>query len=153
LGLKGVKDVQISKKYAWFAFLVMGFLGCDFFKTEDPNSPIPLPIVSEGAITGTLYAPALRIVNYYCADCHVATGHNELQHDAWKFAIRLDQYSEWAEASKVLLERLVPETAVAQDPPVEVMPNMAFSRKITQAERDTLVEWIKRGSPNTPSGE
>ncbi len=104
-------------------------------------------------MAGTLYPPALRIVNRYCADCHTQGGNNRLQHDAWKYALRLDTYAEWVEARKVLLERLVPETAAAQDPPVDVMPNLFFPNQPTQAERDTLLAWIRAGSRNTLSGQ
>ena len=103
-------------------------------------------------MAGTVYLPAFRIVNRYCADCHTAGGKNELQHDTWKYALRLDTYAEWVDARKLLLERLVPETAEAQDPPVDVMPNLAFPLQPTQAERDTLLNWIRAGSPNTPEG-
>jgi hypothetical protein len=51
-----------------------------------------------------------------------------------------------------LLERLDPATAAAQDPPVDPMPLTGFPYQPTQAERDTLLEWLKRGSPNTASG-
>ena len=125
--------------------------GCDLFNTTSPKQL--KPIVTEGAIAGTLYLPAFRIVNRYCADCHTAGGNNELQHDTWKYALRLDTYAEWVDARKILLERLVPETAAAQDPPVDVMPNLAFPFQPTQAERDTLLNWIRAGSPNTPMGK
>jgi hypothetical protein len=51
-----------------------------------------------------------------------------------------------------LQERLDPATAAAQDPPVDPMPLTGFPNQPTQAERDTLLEWLKRGSPNTASG-
>ncbi len=125
--------------------------GCEFFTAPTPK--VAHHIVMTGAMEGALYAPAFRIVNRYCADCHTLGGKNDLQHDAWNFAVQFDTYSEWVEASKLLKIRLAPELAAAQDPPVAVMPNISFPFQPTQAERDTLLEWIKRGSPNTPSGE
>ncbi len=141
-----------SNRVLWAIGLTVILLlsGCDLFNTFDPNRN--KPIVVEGAIAGTLYPPALRIVNRYCADCHTQGGNNRLQHDAWKYALRLDTYAEWVDARKVLLERLVPETAAAQDPPVDVMPNLSFLNQPTQAERDTLLTWIRAGSRNTVSG-
>jgi hypothetical protein len=51
-----------------------------------------------------------------------------------------------------LLERLDPATAAEQDPPVDPMPLTGFPYQPSRAERDTLLEWLKRGSPNTPDG-
>lgn len=50
------------------------------------------------------------------------------------------------------MERLDPAVAAAEDPPLDAMPLLAFPLQPTQAERDTLLEWVKRGSPNTASG-
>lgn len=136
----------------WNLSLTMLILtGCEFITGNAPK--VVVPIVMTGAMDGTLYAPAFRIVNRYCADCHTIGGKNDLQHDAWKFAVRFDTYSQWAEASKLLKIRLVSELSAAQDPPMDVMPNISFPFQPTQAERDTLLEWINRGSPNTSSGE
>jgi hypothetical protein len=64
----------------------------------------------------------------------------------------LDTYAQWLKGSKHLLERLDPAKAAEQDPPVDPMPLTGFPLQPTQAERDTLLDWLKRGSPNTASG-
>jgi uncharacterized membrane protein len=112
----------------------------------------PRPIITEGALTDVRYEPAQRLVSRTCADCHVRTGNNETQPDAWGHAIRLDTYQDWVDGRRVLLERLDPVTAAQQDPPADVMPQPDFKFQLTDAERDTLLQWIKRGSPNTESG-
>jgi hypothetical protein len=127
--------------------LIFALTGC----FQDADKP-PKPIVTVGCIQDCAYEPARRLVSLYCADCHSEGGHNESHHDAWGNAIRLDTYAQWAKGSKHLLERLDPETAAAQDPPVDPMPSTGFLYQPTQAERDTLLDWLKRGSPNTPSG-
>ena len=117
------------------------------------DAPEPRTIVTDGAVADVLYAPAKRIVNLYCADCHTQGGHNELQPDTWKFALRLDTYDDWVSGTKVLLRRMDAAKAAAQDPPEDVMPSISFPFQPTQAERDTLIDWLNRGSPNTPTGE
>ena len=99
------------------------------------------------------YEPARRLVSRTCADCHAKDGRNETHKDAWGHAIRLDTYQEWVDGRRVILERLDPAIAAAQDPPLDVMPQAAFRFQLTDAERDTLLHWIRRDSPNTPTGE
>lgn len=106
----------------------------------------------EGCLTDVAYEPARRLVSRYCADCHSAGGNHETHKDAWGHAIRLDLHAEWVSGERHLKERLDPDVAAAQDPPLDAMPLLAFPLQPTQAERDTLLDWIKRGSPNTASG-
>ena len=127
--------------------LSLALAGC-FWESPTP----PKPIVTEGCLVDCAYEPARRLVSLYCADCHAEGGNDESHGDAWGNAIRLDTYAQWAKGSKHLLERLDPATAAAQDPPVDPMPLTGFAHQPGQAERDTLLEWLKRGSPNTPSG-
>lgn len=109
-------------------------------------------MVTEGCLKDCAFEPARRLVSLHCADCH-AEGGNDVSHDdAWGHAIRLDTYDEWARGSKHLLERLDPLAAAQQDPPVDTMPPPGFLYPLGRAERDTLLAWLKRGSPNTPSG-
>ena len=131
------------------AFLACMLAGCQFGSTQSP----PKPIVTQGCLADCAYEPARRLVSRYCADCHAQAGNNESHDDAWGHAIRLDTYEEWAKGSKKLLERLDPAVAASQDPPVDPMPSPAFPYQPTQAERDTLLAWLKRGSPDTPDGQ
>ncbi len=112
----------------------------------------PRPIVTEGALTDVLYGPARRLVGRSCADCHAKNGNNETHGDAWGHAIRLDSYQDWIDGRRVLLERLDTVTAAEQDPPVAAMPSAGFRYPLSDSERDTLLQWIRRGSPNTESG-
>jgi uncharacterized membrane protein len=118
---------------------------------EEPSRP-PKPIVTTGCLKDCAYEPARRLVSLYCADCHAEGGNDASHDDAWGHAIALDTYAQWAKGSKHLRERLDPAVAAAQDPPVDPMPLTGFKYQPSQAERDTLLDWLKRGSPNTPSG-
>jgi hypothetical protein len=123
-------------------------LGCDSGAAVAP----PKPIVTQGCLVDCAYEPARRLVSLYCADCHAQGGNSETHNDAWGHAIRLDTYAEWVQGTKKLLERLDPAVAEAQDPPEDPMPVPGFRYQPGPAERDTLLAWLKRGSPNTPSG-
>lgn len=118
---------------------------------QEPE-PAPEPIVTTGALADVLYEPARRIVSRSCSDCHAAGGKNEKHIDAWGHAIRLDTHQEWLDGRADISVRLDPVKAAEQDPPVDVMPLATFPLQLTPAERDTLLQWIARGSPNTPSG-
>src|SRR6185369_13774035 len=131
-----------------WALLPLALAGCQFGSTHSP----PKPIVTQGCLADCAYEPARRLVSLYCADCHAQGGNNESHDDAWGHAIRLDTYAEWAKGSAKLLERLDANVAAAQDPPVDPMPSTGFPYQPTRAERDTLLAWLKRGSPNTPDG-
>ena len=120
------------------------------------DSPTPPhrggPIVTEGALADVAYEPARRLVSRYCADCHTRGGNNREQPDAWKYALRLDTYADWEKGSRVLKVRLDSAASAAEDPPADVMPRESFPYQPTQAERDTLLDWLARGSPNTVTG-
>ncbi|MEO6095228.1 MAG: hypothetical protein ABIW76_05975 [Fibrobacteria bacterium] len=119
----------------------------------EQSYPGPKPIVTEGALVDVVYEPARRLVSRSCADCHSQGGHNESHLDAWGHAIRLDTHKQWVDGKRVLLERLDTVYAAEQDPPLDVMPSASFPFQLTREERDTLLQWIARGSPNTPGGD
>lgn len=120
---------------------------------SEESVPDPEPIVTTGALPDVLYEPARRIVSRSCADCHAAGGKNEKHMDAWGHALRLDSWEEWDNSRADLQVRLDPVKAAEQDPPEDVMPLATFPFQLTPAERDTLLQWIARGSPNTVTGE
>ena len=79
-------------------------------------------------------------------------GNNADQPHTWAHVFKVDTYQEWVDGRRVLLEHLDPVTAAEQDPPVDLMPPADFRYQLTDAERDTLLQWIRRDSPNTASG-
>lgn len=132
---------------------ILIFLCCCLAGCVQDHQPGPEPIVTIGALSDVLYEPARRIVGRLCSDCHAAGGKNEKHFDAWGHAIRLDTWQEWVDGRADIVARLDPAKAAEQDPPVDVMPLATFPLQPTQAERDTLLQWIARGSPNTATGE
>jgi mono/diheme cytochrome c family protein len=130
----------------------------EWMERDSPNTidgsgqGIPLPIggvVTEGAMEGLNYAEAAALINRSCADCHTEGGLNPDQPAAWTFALRLDRYNGWVRAgASTLLERLDPSIAK----PEEQMPPADFPNQLTLVERQLLIDWLNRGSPNTPNG-
>lgn len=130
----------------------------DWLNRDSPNTPDgsgigePLPpggIVTEGAVAGLVYDEAFAILNRSCADCHTEGGLNADQAAAWTFALRLDTYAGWLRAgTSTLRERLDPTVAE----PDELMPPASFPYQPTPEERQLLIDWLNRGSPNTSNG-
>ncbi len=149
---RGGKTNHNRGRGPWFAAVpfAMALLAAGCFVDKEPG---PEPIVTTGALADVLYEPARRIVSRHCSDCHAAGGKNEEHLDAWGHAIRLDTWQEWVDGRADIVVRLDPVKAAEQDPPVDVMPLATFPLQPTQAERDTLLQWIARGSPNTATGE
>jgi hypothetical protein len=138
------------KKHVWI------FLGMALFVANGcgPKSTAPEnPIVIHGAIKDVVYEPARRLVSLYCADCHTIDGNNSAQKDAWGFAIRLDTYAQWTSGSTHLFERLDTAYAATHYPPFAIMPPADFPLHMLPAERDTLLQWLAKGSPNTLTGQ
>ncbi len=125
-----------------------------------PNTPdgsgkgdsIPIGnIIQNGAMKGLLFDSASQIINHYCADCHTFGGLNREQQSAWTYALRLDTYQDWANVKpEILAERLDPAIAILKF--LEVMPPDRFPFQPTNSERQILLEWLKRSSPNTKDG-
>lgn len=126
-----------------------------------PNTPdgtglgdtVPIyPIVTEGAVRGLIYEPMRLILNRTCADCHTQGGKNKDQQVGWENAIKLDTYEQWNRYQEFIRERIDTAYALSQDPPYEVMPKPGFPNQLTREERQMILDWIDRGSPNTPDG-
>jgi len=107
-------------------------------------------IVMEGAMQGTLYDTAFKLVNRYCADCHTQGGLNPYQPSAWNYVMRLDTYPDWVAGKIAIEERL--DKALALLNGYESMPPMYFTLEPTDSERQILLDWLRRGSPNSDSG-
>ena len=105
------------------------------------------------AVKGLVYEPAFRIINRYCAECHTEGGLNLRQLDGWT-ALPLDTYGNWKSAPdgrNIFARRL--DSVQARQSGLERMPPPKFYAQPTQAERDTLLNWLQRGSPNTLNGQ
>jgi hypothetical protein len=100
-----------------------------------------------GPLAGTLYAPARRFVEAYCAGCHWEGGQNPKKKRALP-AMRLDSYQGWSTHQSVLkgvLDRWHPDG--------KVMPPRSAHAQPSDAERRIILEWLARGSPNTVDGK
>jgi uncharacterized membrane protein len=104
-----------------------------------------------GSMRGLVYDTARTLVNRYCADCHTEGGYNSGQWDGWA-AVQFDTYAQWKNFdAAILIRRMNPDSALALD--VGVMPPGTFPHQPSPEERSVLMEWLKRGSPNTAGGQ
>ena len=107
-------------------------------------------IVTSGAVQGLVYDTAYKLINRFCADCHTEVGLNKDQVDAY-LALRIDTYASWKEIpSRIIVSRL--DLDSARKDKVDPMPSPAFINQPTPTERRLLLDWLKRGSPNTRDG-
>jgi len=107
-------------------------------------------IMTSGAMQGLVYDTAFKMINRFCADCHTEVGLNREQPDGY-LALRVDTYASWKGIPiRIIMRRLDIDSAAkyAQT----LMPPDNFANQPTAAERQLLADWLKRGSPNTVSG-
>lgn len=92
------------------------------------------------------YLFARKFTGKYCMECHSADGTNPKQEKAYP-NLGVANYREWMEASGAVPGVL--DKAALEGP---VMPPKSAKNQPTDEERKIMVEWVRRGSPNTDSG-
>ena len=100
----------------------------------------------QGAMDGTLYGPGRQFAQTYCASCHWRDGQDPKQHVAYP-AFHVDTYDDWASSRTILLAVLD-----KWNPDGDVMPPPDAIEPADE-ERRTILDWIRRNSPNTRDGE
>jgi hypothetical protein len=100
----------------------------------------------EPAMKGTLYDAGRTFAQTYCSPCHWKGGQHAKQPVAYP-AFQVDTYDEWATGQTII-------TAVLDkwNPDGTVMPPPEAPKDPPDDERKTILDWVQRGSPNTPSG-
>ncbi len=132
-----VPDSDIQRVQDW---LVAGMPPADA-----PSVPV------DSALDGTHFGPARAFVTRYCADCHTSGGLHRLQPIAYgNTRVKLDTYAGWLSVQNLLLVRLDPAEAAAQGLPS--MPPEGARFFPTAEERRLMLDWLRKGSPNTPEG-
>jgi hypothetical protein len=127
----------------------------DWLTRNAPNTAegtgIGSPPVSVGSMRGLVYDTARALINRYCGDCHTEAGYNSAQWDGWA-AVQFDLYTQWKNIDPAdLIRRVDPDSAITLD--LGVMPPGNFAHQPTAPERAVLLEWLRRGSPNSVSGQ
>ena len=97
-------------------------------------------------LAGCKYEAARSIVARYCADCHSPKG-SDPKHERASRILTVDTYAEWMGASRAIPGRVDLDSLEASP-----MPPRKYSRQPSLEERKLLVDWVRRGSPNTPDG-
>jgi hypothetical protein len=100
----------------------------------------------EAAMKDTLYEPGRTFVRTYCSPCHWSGGQNPKKSGAYK-AFQVDTYEEWASGRTIIsavLDKWNPDGSVMPPPEAPLAP--------PDDERKLILDWVHRGSPNTPTG-
>ena len=95
---------------------------------------------------GTIYEPGRAFGASYCAPCHWKGGEHAKQPVAYP-AFQVDTHETWASVPGIL-----PTVLDKWNPDGEVMPPPQASIFPPDDERRVVLDWARRGSPNTPSG-
>jgi cytochrome c5 len=98
------------------------------------------------ALSGARYLPGQRFVERHCASCHADHGRDRLRARAHRvFAV--DRYAQWQSGGRILLAVLDKWHLDGK-----VMPPPQAAEQPSDDERRQILDWIRRGSPNTPDG-
>jgi hypothetical protein len=101
---------------------------------------------AEPAMKGTLYEPGRTFVQTYCSPCHWSGGRHAKQAIAYP-AFQVDTYDAWATGGTI-----VPAVLDKWNPDGTVMPPADAPAEPPDDERRLILDWVRRGSPNTPDG-
>jgi uncharacterized membrane protein len=131
---------------AWLAALAAGCGGGSETNQARPTTtPMPTTTTTTTAVY-TRYAAADAAIVAYCAGCHSKDGANQ-QHDRAYQVLSLDRYEDWHSQTTVIaavLDKAHPDGRVMPPPDAPAQP--------TDAERSLLLDWTRRGAPDTPDG-
>jgi hypothetical protein len=95
---------------------------------------------------GTLYEPGRTFGQKYCSPCHWAGGQNPKQSVAFQ-SFQIDTYDDWATGRTI-----IPAVLDKWNPDGKVMPPPEAPAFPPDDERRLILDWVRRGSPNTPDG-
>jgi hypothetical protein len=98
------------------------------------------------AMDGTVY-PAGRVFGQtYCSPCHWKGGQHPKQAVAYP-AFQVDTYAQWSTGGTIIpavLDKWKPDGVVMPPPEAPAFP--------PDDQRMLILDWVRRGSPNTPDG-
>jgi uncharacterized membrane protein len=104
------------------------------------------PAAAPAAPAFTKYAAADTAIVTYCAGCHARDGRNK-DHDRAHQVLPLDGYADWRSQTTVIAAVLDKQHLDGS-----VMPPADAPLQPSDAERNLLLDWTRRGAPDTPDG-
>jgi mono/diheme cytochrome c family protein len=104
------------------------------------------PTGNQDALSGCRFPLATAFATQYCASCHTALGHDADQGKAYK-ALKLDTYADWQSYQGEIKGRIA-----LDHPGGKIMPPKGIGLQPSDSERQVMLLWLQRGSPNTPDG-
>jgi hypothetical protein len=100
----------------------------------------------EPAMKGTIYEAGRVFGQTYCSPCHWIGGKHAKQPVAY-VAFQVDTYEQWATGGTI-----IPAVLDKWNPDGTVMPPPEAPSFPPDDQRMLILDWVRRGSPNTPSG-
>jgi hypothetical protein len=114
--------------------------------STSPNDGFGMALFRNKPLAGCIYEHARDFAARYCSACHSSQATNRVSKSASK-AFLLDTYAEWLSEAAQIPRRLDRDSLKGK-----IMPPLTFPQQPSDAERRLIVDWVKRGSPNTPDG-
>jgi hypothetical protein len=100
----------------------------------------------EPAMKGTIFETGRVFGQTYCSPCHWIGGAHPKRPVAY-VAFQIDTYEEWGTGTTIIpavLDKWNPDGAVMPPPEAPAFPPDDL--------RMLILDWVRRGSPNTPTG-
>ena len=126
--------------------MAIAFFGCAALEKWGDSQSSRHPPRTPLGLEGCNFRKAREFTGKYCMDCHSSRGSNPLLHKA-VLNLKMDTYKDWMEAAGAVPSVL--DRAALEAP---IMPPSTFHSQPDDSERQFMVDWVKRGSPNTDSG-
>jgi hypothetical protein len=98
------------------------------------------------AMQGTNYSAGRTFGQTYCSPCHWKGGQHPKKPVAYP-AFQVDTYAQWATGGTIIpavLDKWNPDGVVMPPPEAPAFP--------PDDQRMLILDWVRRGSPNTPDG-
>lgn len=133
-------------RYLLFLGAGLSLWGCAASDRWGETAPRDVSRKSIPTLEGCRFAFAVEFTGKYCGECHTSRG-GDPHRDKAVLNLKMDAYRDWLDAAGAVPSVLDKEALEAP-----IMPPPAYPAQPSDAERALLLEWVKRGSPNTDSG-
>jgi len=131
-------------KISFFAYACFSLIA---FSCSPSKPLVKLKPIPDGALKDCQFVAAKNFATQYCSDCHTSTGASKHKAKALQ-NITMDTYHDWIQAAKA-----VPGVLDKAHLESKLMPPPKYPHQPTDAERQVIIDWVLRGSPNTESGK
>ena len=136
----------MRRKLSLWAVASLALSACSGGDSMSTTGSSTKPSAADPAMWGTLYEPGRTFVQTYCGACHWSDGGHAKQPIAYA-VFQVDTYDEWSgyhTMVSTVLDKWSSDGIVMPPPEAPAFP--------PDDQRRLVLDWVRRGSPNTPDG-